>query len=208
MTNIPARTSDTHPLRIDVVQASEAWGAIGMAFCPGKLQSNARTGAWNRELLKDLTRIRAWGAQVVVSLIEEHEFAELDVAALPEEVERLGMVWRHLPIRDMYPPGERFRDLWPAIGAELLATLAAGQRVFIHCKGGLGRTGVVAACLLREMGVEGDEAVLRVRAARRMTIETSLQEWFVMCYEPIFGRVPAGGRVLLGAAATAGDSGS
>lgn len=181
------RTSESHPIRIDAVQARRDWGLIGMSFCPGKQQVDGLSGHWQRDLGMDLERIRAWGASIVVSLVEQHELSELGVEALPAEVMRLGMMWRHLPIRDRYPPGQTFESRWPEIGAELVAALRAGQRIFLHCKGGLGRTGTVAACLLVEAGMNAEEAVTQVRLARPKTIETTLQEWYVHSYRPRFG---------------------
>lgn len=186
MNSALVRNSDTHPIRIDSVQPGGGWGLIGMSFCPGKKQRNARTGHWQRDLATDLARVRQWGTRIVVSLVEERELGELQVETLPVDVERLGMKWLHLPIRDMYPPGGCFRRLWPQLGREIMTTLQAGQRVFLHCKGGLGRTGTVAACLLIESGMPAEEAIVQVRLARPETIETAVQEWFVMTYRPIF----------------------
>lgn len=180
------RTSDTHPLRIDAVQPREGWGYIGMSFCPGKTQSDARTGSWNRSLEKDVARIREWGATTVVTLMELREFAELDVINLPSEVERQGMSWLHLPIRDMHPPGRSFMGQWNKYGRVLVDQLVAGKNVFIHCKGGLGRTGTIAACLLIESGMNHLEAIDSVRMARQKTIETMTQEFFVLTYEARF----------------------
>lgn len=181
------RTSESHPIRIDAVQARREWGLIGMSFCPGKHQVDGLSGHWQRDLGMDLERIRTWGASIVVSLIEQQEFAELGVEALPAEVMRLGMTWRHLSIRDRYPPGRTFESRWTEVGAELVAALREGKRIFLHCKGGLGRTGTVAACLLMEAGLNAEEAVTQVRLARPKTIETTLQEWYVHSYRPRFG---------------------
>lgn len=185
MSDVKPRTSDTHPFRIDSLQPAKAWGLIGMSFCPGKKQLGARTGDWDRDLATDLALLKAWGASMVVSLVELPEFDELQVPTLPLEVERLGIQWRHLPIRDMHPPGKRFQSIWPELCQEIVALLGAGQRVFLHCKGGLGRTGTVAACLLMESGVPPAEAITKVRVSRRSTIETWAQEKFVLGYEPV-----------------------
>ena len=176
------RTSQTHPIRIDPVQPAGGWAPIGMSLCPGKRQRDALTGQWERDLASDLDRIRRWGAEVVVSLIEAHEFGLLDVAALPEEVERRGMRWLHLPIADRHPPGQLFHRLWPTAGPELVNDLRAGRRVFLHCMGGLGRTGTVAACLLIESGMGAEAAIAAVRLSRCGTIETALQEEYVRRY--------------------------
>lgn len=177
-----ARTSQTHPLRIDPVQPAGGWAQIGMSLCPGKRQRDALMGQWERDLVIDLDCIRAWGAEVVVSLIEAHEFGLLDVAALPDEVELRGMRWLHLPITDRQPPGELFHNLWPSAVAELMNVLQGGRRVFLHCMGGLGRTGTVAACLLIESGMGAEEAIAAVRMSRPGTIETALQLEYVRQY--------------------------
>lgn len=183
----PIRTSDTHPIRIDAVLPAEGWGKIGMSFCPGKQQVDGLSGHWARDLHADLIRVRDWGAAMFVSLVEEHEFAELQVQTLPQAVASTGMVWRHLPIRDRYPPSAKFEERWGQVGEEIVHTLKAGRNVFIHCKGGLGRTGTVAACLLIEAGYVAEAAINEVRRARARTIETAVQEWYVLQYRARFG---------------------
>lgn len=185
MSNVKLRTSDTHPFRIDSVQPGNEWGLIGMSFCPGKKQLGARTGDWNRDLATDLSCIKAWGAHMAISLVELPEFDELQVPTLPAEVERLGIQWRHLPIRDMHTPGSRFQSIWPDLCREIVAALGEGRRIFLHCKGGLGRTGTIAACLLMESGIPPAEAITKVRVARNSTIETWAQEEFVLGYKPV-----------------------
>lgn len=176
------RTSRTHPIRIDSVAVNSGWGLIGMSLCPGKKQLNGLTASWSRDLYLDLTRVRDWGASIVVSLIETHEFSFLDVEELPNVVAELGMHWRHGAIPDRQPPHLPFMQAWPALKDELLDELSSGKNVFIHCMGGLGRTGVVAALLLIEAGYSAQQAISAVRTSRPHTIETSAQERFVENY--------------------------
>jgi len=186
--DVTFRSSQTHPLRIDAVQPLRGWGLIGMSLCPGKWQRDGLSGQWQRDLDLDLDRIRDWGARIVVSLIEDHEFGALRVEALPKEVRDRGLDWRHLPIPDRMPPSEVFRAAWPLDGDELVTRLSRGDRVFLHCMGGLGRTGTIAACLLIESGFGAEAAIAAVRAARRGTIETAAQEEFVRAYRGQFIR--------------------
>ena len=186
MKTILTRNSDTHPLDIDCVQPDGGWGLIGLSLCPGKKEFDSRTGHWNRDLTKDLTRIRDWGASMVISLIEAHEFGELQVEALPAMVEHLGMTWRHLSIRHRYPPSKRFEALWANASAEILDVLKAGRCIFVHGNGGLGRTGTIASILLVESGIAPELAIERVRAARPNAIETAAQEWRVMIHQPLW----------------------
>jgi len=51
--------------------------------------------------------------------------------------------------------------------------------ILAHCCGGLGRAGMMAACLLVDEGVESDEAMASVRAVRPGAIETAPQENWV-----------------------------
>lgn len=178
----PTRTSLSHPLRIDTLTARPDWGQIGMSLCPGKKQTNALTGAWQRDLHLDLCRIRKWGAEVVLTLIESHEFPILDVEKLPDAVTEFGMKWLHAPIPDRNPPDAKFLQQWPELRTLLIDRLATRQKIFIHCMGGLGRTGVVAAMLLIEAGTAADQAIELVRQSRPHTIETFCQEAFVRNY--------------------------
>jgi ADP-ribosyl-[dinitrogen reductase] hydrolase len=54
--------------------------------------------------------------------------------------------------------------------------LVNGGRVLVHCKGGLGRAGTIAARLLVELGEKPENAIAQVRLVRIMAIETGVQE--------------------------------
>jgi protein-tyrosine phosphatase len=170
-----ARTSLTHPLQIAEVRASPSHGRIGITLCPGKHDRFAHTGAWARDLATDLDAIAAWGARLVLTLMEPEELKALKVPALGEEVQRRGMAWRHLPIADFSVPTEAFEQQWTTQGQEIRELLRAGDPVLVHCKGGLGRAGMIAARLLVELGMETEEAVRHVRRERKGAIETSSQ---------------------------------
>jgi protein-tyrosine phosphatase len=70
-------------------------------------------------------------------------------------------------------------DAFRAVLADLRRRLDAGETVVMSCRGGLGRTGLTVACLLREAGVGADEAIALTRAARPKTIETAGQERYI-----------------------------
>ena len=179
--NRPAnRTSLAHPLRIDVVPALPAPGLIGITFCPGKRDAHAMTGPWERDLAIDLKAIRDWGAGTLVTLIEEHEFGMLGVQALPSLAAEAGLDWHHLPIKDVNVPDARFEAGWKEVGPRIASILKRGERLVVHCRGGLGRAGMVSALLLVEQGVPPEEAIRRVRAARPGAIETREQEQYVL----------------------------
>jgi len=62
--------------------------------------------------------------------------------------------------------------------------------------GGVGRSGMVAACALVAAGWSADAAIARVRAVRHPTaVETHEQIGFVQCYERHIARRESEGRV-------------
>ncbi|KFN48825.1 DUF3293 domain-containing protein [Arenimonas composti] len=190
-----SRTSDSHPLRIAEVKAGA--GLVGVSFCPGKVQPDGASGPWARDLATDFAAIRDWGAAQVLTLIEDHEFVALRVQRLGEEVDAAGMRWFPLPITDQSTPDHRFLSRWPAVAREVVPGLRDGGRVFVHCKGGLGRAGTVAAWLARhlEPALAAGAAIARVRAARsRFAVETPAQAAWVGEVAPVWPAKDAGAK--------------
>jgi len=176
------RTSETHPIRVDAIPVRK--GLLGLTFCPGKHGDSLNGAPWARDLEVDLAALKAWGAGLVVTLMERHEFAILGVPDLDTRIAAHGMDWEYLPIPDQGTPKGAFEAAWPEICAELLARFETGGRVILHCRGGLGRTGLVAALLLIEAGMPADEAIRAVRRLRPRAIETTAQEIYVRGYVP------------------------
>lgn len=156
-----------------------------MTFCPGKKQKAAMSGGdWDRDLGVDVDEMLAWGCTAILSLIEDHEIEELQITHVTE-VLKGKMAYYHLPIIDGSIPDTAGESAWVTIGAELRQRLIEGQKIVIHCKGGLGRTGIIAARLLVEFGEDPESAIRRVRAARVGAIENSLQENYVRKIRPL-----------------------
>lgn len=177
------KTSLTHPLRIDSVTAPGG-GLIGMTFCPGRQTHGLYTGLWQRDLAADCLAIEAWPSAALVTLMQIHEFALLKVDALPQIVANYRFRWIHAPIPDMQIPDASFEQEWKTLGPELHELLSAGKNIVLHCRGGLGRTGLMAARLLIERGMLPVDAVATVRAARVHAIETFEQEEFCLNLKP------------------------
>ncbi len=177
----PHGTDDptTGALHIDMVQLPSG-GTLGLCHCPGRSGTDGRGRRWRRDLADDLAAIEAWGARIVVTLIESQEFVSLGVPSFAQAVCGYAFAWRHVTIPDMRPPQAQALQAWQKSGPAVLAALRRGERVLVHCAAGLGRTGTMAAKLLVEFGVPPAEAISRVRAARPGTLETAEQEAFVL----------------------------
>jgi len=171
------KNSDSHPIRISEINLGAK--KLGLSFCPGKFQPNALSGAWNRSLDKDLKKIKDKDYDIIVSLIEEHEFEELQVTALQNSaVDNFEMKWIWVPIIDGDVPikSETFIGL-----NSVIDLLESGHSIFVHCKGGLGRAGTIAAWVLTHNGRTAAEAITEIRKVRKGAIENSKQyDWIKM----------------------------
>ena len=157
------KTSENCPLLIDELPVGECGGLLGLTLCPGKKDMSRD---WYRNLEYDLREIHQWGAKTVVTLIEDFEFEMLQVNALGQKILSMGIHWVHLPIRDVSVPDHRFEKGWKVHGPMIHSSLDRGERILIHCRGGIGRTGLVAGQILIERGVEPSEASCTVPASK------------------------------------------
>ncbi len=172
------------PNPIDTIVVPGYVGAIGLVACPGVRVMQPDPGA-PKFLEPDLQELADWGANGVVSLIEEKEFRLNNCVELPRRIGEAGMWWLHLPIVDMDIPDQNFEDVWAYDGARIRHALRIGERVILHCYAGLGRTGMIAARILVEMGMDPEMAIKTVRRANSRRIQTKRQSAFVRTCIPL-----------------------
>ncbi len=153
-------------------------GAIGMAPCPGRPAPGTLDGEGKGDLDADLREVQRWGATVLVSLLDERESQECGVGELAGRLPA-GIEHCRLPITDGGVPDDSWERLWAHVGPGIRRRLLARERIVVHCRAGRGRSGVVAARLLVELGLPARKAIAAVRAARTGAIENGLQERYV-----------------------------
>jgi protein-tyrosine phosphatase len=163
--------------------AAPGLGPNGLMLCrcPG-LRGDRPTGTTpdsTATLEADLTLLISNGATGLVTLIGEDEREKLGVSALPRLAIDKGLAWREFPITDRTAPTAGRQAEFDQLLDTLLAGLADGNRVAIHCQAGLGRTGLLAASLLVQSGTGPNDAIALVRSARPGSIETAGQENFI-----------------------------
>ena len=73
------------------------------------------------------------------------------------------LTYLHFPIRDVSTPSA---SLMLAILDAISAAVSAGRRVYVHCWGGIGRTGTVIGCWYVRQGLTGEAALARLAQVR------------------------------------------
>ncbi len=182
----PWRTSTSSPLRVDPLDLSPVLdgtdGSVGITFLPGKRYIGYYTGAHWRDLDADSARLRALGTDVLLLLVEDRELERCRATGIGAVLAAHDVDLVRFPIRDPLVPsdGPAFR----ATIASLLDRVRGGQSLAIACRGGLDRSGMTAACLLREAGLDSNEAIARVQRARPGALTLPEQQAYVRAWPP------------------------
>jgi protein-tyrosine phosphatase len=178
--------SESDPIEVDFLPDDEVGtpGRLGMTFAPGMWAGSVR-GRWERDLAADMQELEEkHETNVLVSLMENHEYHGYRIPELLERDTYGGIEILRFAIKDMDVPREAESERFEATVRDIVQRLEQGQNVVVHCRGGLGRTGTVAACVLVELGNHSaGEAIGLVRAARKGTVQTPEQEDFVRLFE-------------------------
>jgi len=110
---------------------------------------------------------------VLVCLLPPGERLLLGLADEPDAAARAGLAFHALPIRDFATPD---RAAAAVLVDTLAAELAAGRYVAVHCRGGVGRSSLIAAALLVRLGTPAEQAWQVISAARGHPVpETAAQ---------------------------------
>lgn len=113
-----------------------------------------------------LATLKAAGARALITVMPDEELAANEANDLGSRSQAHGLRWFQLPVADDSEPGSDFDASWANSSADITQLLDAGERIAIHCKGGSGRTGLIAAVLLLQQGLSLEEATRQVQALR------------------------------------------
>lgn len=148
---------------------------LAVPGCQGRLLFTPCPGLKDTSIASALDTLKAAGADALITLMPDEELCLNQVGELPALCAERGMKWFHLPVADEQVPLDDFADAWAQSRARICALLDEGRRIAIHCRGGSGRTGLIAARILIERGLPRAEAIAMVQALRPKAIQHPAQ---------------------------------
>jgi protein-tyrosine phosphatase len=134
-------------------------------------------------LQDELIGMKAAGIQTIVSLLEKHEAAFLELSDEARAARQAGLYFLSFPIPDTQIPSD------PAAFETFIKYIAnrlrAGEHIGVHCRGSIGRATVTAACALIHLGWTPRAALFAIAAARGCPVpDTQEQENWILNYQP------------------------
>jgi protein-tyrosine phosphatase len=124
-----------------------------------------RGGDW---LVDDTSAWRQAGIDVVVSLLEPEEEAQLVLEGEAAAAAVSGIDFRPLPIPDRGVPTSR--ESVVELANEILDALEAGRNVAVHCRQGIGRSGMIVGGVLVAAGTDLGAALKTIKESRGLEV--------------------------------------
>jgi protein-tyrosine phosphatase len=117
------------------------------------------------------------GLHIAVSLLTDEEAADLDLENERQVCKAQGIEFRSFPIPDRGVPASMTAAA--RLVDDLKVALENGQHVGVHCRQGIGRSALVAACLLVLAGVDSETALQKTADAREADVPDTAEqrEW-------------------------------
>ena len=169
------RTSDNNPIEVDFIDPEllNSSGRIAMSIAPGKITEDSQY-IWERDLDIDLKRLHSEiGVSHVFCLLEDEELQEIGLSQYFEKLANLGIGHSTFPVDDFGKPESQ--DEFFSIVSEANQKIDAGETVLIHCNGGKGRTGMMAAACLVHKGYDPEEAIQLVKEKRKGALSVEIK---------------------------------
>ncbi|XP_020783813.1 cyclin-dependent kinase inhibitor 3 [Boleophthalmus pectinirostris] len=141
------REEDLTPFHISWLPLSVVGSSQFLGICPlpGCKYKDIR-----RSLQRDIEELQSQGVQDVFVFCSRAELCKYRVPSLLELYVQSGFRLHHRPFTDGDAPD---LQLCCSILEELRHSLDQNRRTVIHCYGGLGRSGLIAACLLLQLSL-------------------------------------------------------
>ena len=134
-----------------------------------------RGGDW---LADEITGWRRLDISIVVSLLTAEEMDELSITEEPNLCRANQIDYRSFPVQDRGVPTDASTYL--AMVDDLVKLAREGRTVAVHCRAGIGRSGLTAACILFRLGIPAADIFPMLSRARGLVVPdtTSQIDWF------------------------------
>jgi protein-tyrosine phosphatase len=141
-----------------------------------------RAGDW----LDD--EIAGWekeGIDVIISLLEPEEIAELGLQREAARCHELGIEFVSFPIPDGGVPARAREAI--ALAEAIIVRLKEGKSVGLHCRAGIGRSALIAACVLALFGIAPGAAFDLIEKARGVKVPDTegQRKWVAKFHETV-----------------------
>ena len=145
-------------------------GEIGLTILPGRKD-------YSRSIDEDLKQLKEYKVDTIIPLITDDEFDHFGVGELLEKYQEYDFNVKRLPIMDqLVSSHQEMKELIDYLEERL----QKNEKIVLHCVGGLGRSGLVAASYLKYKGRNAEDAINSVRKVRGVrAVESKIQEEFV-----------------------------
>lgn len=121
----------------------------------------------------DIKAYRARDVDVIVSMLASDEENMLGLSRESTECADVGIAFVSCPIVDFGLPDPTIYDV---LVDQITDRLRAGQKVAVHCRAGIGRSGMVTAGVLIALGADADTAVVQITNARGISIPDTVEQ--------------------------------
>jgi len=122
-----------------------------------------------------LAVLKEGGTAMLLTLMFDKDMINNDITSLPQLCEENNITWLQLPIIDDGTPCEVFERQWDKYRQSIIALINKQGTITIHCKGGYGRTGLVAGLILRCHGLTAEQALKKLQKVKPRSLKNKRQ---------------------------------
>jgi protein-tyrosine phosphatase len=133
----------------------------------------------NDWLEEEIIKLKKQNIGSWVSLLEQHEITELGLRNQPALCSKHDLEYINFPIVDRNIPEKGTK--MDSLIDQLYQKIQNGNSVVIHCRMGIGRSSIIAACVLLKQGFKTEQILQKITSARGLNVpDTDAQiQWLI-----------------------------
>lgn len=171
---------------VTVVDLRPLWrGNLIMSGIPGHyIDLDGSLGLCELSLTQEMSRFRRYDVTMLIGLVDDEELGCLAYEDIIDAARQAGIRLFRLPLRDFTTPTPSQEAVWSGLMEHALPIVRHGGSVGLHCMAGIGRSGMMAGCLLVRLGMPAQDAMARIRASQPEALETDEQVAYLLSRRP------------------------